>query len=101
MLTDIANEERVHAGEFLRLIEKTSGDEATFMEKGAREVDKKTQNLQRRSLSKSERQATGKLELLADSPEYLTQTIEDIGYRDKVDNAFQEAIARAKGRKGD
>ena len=37
------------------------------------------------------------LEYLADSPEFLTLTIEDIGYRDKIDNAFQEAIARAKG----
>jgi len=47
-------------------------------------------------VGKSERHATGKLELLADSPEYLTQTIEDIGYRQKIDNAFQEAIARAR-----
>jgi len=38
----------------------------------------------------------GKLEFLADSPEYLTQTIDDIGYRDKIDNTFQEAIKRAK-----
>jgi uncharacterized membrane protein (UPF0127 family) len=39
----------------------------------------------------------GDLEYLADSPEFLTQTIEDIGYRDKLDTTFQEAIARAKG----
>jgi len=38
-----------------------------------------------------------RLEYLADSPEFLTLTIADIGYRDKIDNAFQEAIARAKG----
>jgi hypothetical protein len=37
-----------------------------------------------------------KLEYLADSPEFLTQTIADIGYREKIDNAFQGAIARAK-----
>jgi len=37
------------------------------------------------------------LEYLADSPEFLAQTIADIGYRDKLDTAFQEAIARAKG----
>ncbi len=37
------------------------------------------------------------LEYLADSPEFLAYTIEDIGYRDKLDSAFQQAIARAKG----
>jgi len=37
------------------------------------------------------------LEYLADSPEFLTQTIDDIGYREKLGNAFREAIARAKG----
>ncbi len=36
------------------------------------------------------------LEYLADSPEFLAYTIEDIGYREKLDNAFQEAITRAK-----
>lgn len=41
----------------------------------------------------------GDLEYLADSPEFLTQTIEAIGYRNKLDTAFQEAIARAKGLK--
>jgi hypothetical protein len=39
------------------------------------------------------------LEYLADSPEFLTQTIDDIGYRDKLDTTFREAIARAKGLK--
>jgi hypothetical protein len=38
----------------------------------------------------------GKLEFLADSPEYLTQTIDAIGYRDRIDDAFQKAIRRAK-----
>lgn len=39
------------------------------------------------------------LEFLPDSPEVLAQTIEAIGYRHKIDNAFQEAIKRAKGLK--
>jgi len=39
------------------------------------------------------------LEYMADSPEFLTQTIDDIGYRDKLGKAFREAIARAKGLK--
>ncbi len=37
------------------------------------------------------------LEYLPDSPEFLTQTIDAIGYRDKLDSAFKEAIARVKG----
>ncbi len=39
----------------------------------------------------------GELEFLPDSPEFLAYTIEDIGYRDKIDRAFQKAIARAQG----
>ncbi|MEN3183759.1 MAG: ferritin family protein [Atribacterota bacterium] len=39
VLIDIANEERVHAGEFLRLLEILTGDEAEFLQEGAKEVD--------------------------------------------------------------
>jgi uncharacterized membrane protein (UPF0127 family) len=45
---------------------------------------------------KQEPRNQGKLEFLADSPEYLTQTIDAIGYRDRIDDAFQKAIRRAK-----
>jgi len=38
------------------------------------------------------------LEFVSDSPELIPFTIEEIGYRDKLDNAFQAAIARAKGK---
>lgn len=34
------------------------------------------------------------LEFIADSPEYLSQTIEDTGWRDRIDEAFQTAVAR-------
>jgi len=37
------------------------------------------------------------LEYLADSPEFLTQTIDAIGYRQRLDVAFHDAIDRAKG----
>ena len=37
------------------------------------------------------------LEFLPDSLEFLTQTVDATGYRGKIDNAFQQAIARAKG----
>lgn len=39
VLTDIANEERVHAGEFSRLIAILTGDEDEYLEKGTREVE--------------------------------------------------------------
>jgi len=37
------------------------------------------------------------LEYLADSPEFLTQTVDATGYRGMLNTTFQEAIARAKG----
>jgi rubrerythrin len=39
VLIDIANEERVHAGEFNRLISILTGDEDELLAKGAKEVD--------------------------------------------------------------
>jgi rubrerythrin len=39
VLLDIANEEKVHAGEFLRLLMELSPDEETFYKKGADEVE--------------------------------------------------------------
>lgn len=39
VLIDIANEERVHAGEFMRLIAILTGDEDKFLAKGKKEVD--------------------------------------------------------------
>ncbi len=39
VLIDIANEERVHAGEFARLISILTGDEDSFLAQGAKEVD--------------------------------------------------------------
>jgi len=37
------------------------------------------------------------LDLLSDSPEFLAYTIDDIGFREKIDSAFKEAISRARG----
>ena len=39
VLKDIANEERVHAGEFLRLLQELAPDEKKFYAKGADEVE--------------------------------------------------------------
>lgn len=38
-LKDIADEERIHAGEFLRLLHELAPDEAKFYQEGAEEVD--------------------------------------------------------------
>ena len=46
MLLDIANEERVHAGEFLRLIEVLAEDEKRLMKQGADEVNSKFPKLE-------------------------------------------------------
>ena len=45
VLIDIANEERVHAGEFTRLIQLLSGDEDDFLAEGAEEVNEMAEEL--------------------------------------------------------
>lgn len=44
VLTEIADEERVHAGEFLRLLHELSPDEAKLYAEGAKEVEEKIAN---------------------------------------------------------
>jgi len=39
VLTDVADEERVHAGEFLRVLKELAPDEVKFYEEGAQEVE--------------------------------------------------------------
>jgi len=39
VLKDIANEEKVHAGEFLRLLKELAPDEYDFYAEGAKEVE--------------------------------------------------------------
>ena len=38
-MKDIADEEKVHAGEFLRLLKELAPDEQQFYDKGAEEVE--------------------------------------------------------------
>ena len=45
VLVDIADEERVHAGEFLRLLKHLAPDEDKFYEEGAEEVDEMIEKL--------------------------------------------------------
>jgi rubrerythrin len=47
VLKDIANEERIHAGEFLMLLFELAPDEKTLYAKGAKEVDAMKSQLQK------------------------------------------------------
>ncbi len=47
VLEDIADEERVHAGEFLRLLKQLAPDEETFYQEGAEEVEEIIQRLKK------------------------------------------------------
>lgn len=45
VLKDIADEERVHAGEFLRLLHELEPDEQKFYDEGAEEVEEEIQKI--------------------------------------------------------
>ena len=45
VLKDIANEERVHAGEFLRLLKELAPDEEKLYQEGAEEVEEEIEEL--------------------------------------------------------
>ena len=47
VLKDIADEERVHAGEFLRLLKQLAPDEEKFYEEGAEEVQEMIDKLKK------------------------------------------------------
>jgi rubrerythrin len=47
VLKDIADEERVHAGEFLRLLHHLAPDEEEFYAEGAEEVEEEIQKMDR------------------------------------------------------
>ena len=47
VLKDIADEERIHAGEFLRLLKELSPDEEAFYSEGAQEVEEEIAKLKR------------------------------------------------------
>lgn len=47
VLKDIADEERVHAGEFLRLLKELDPAEARFYQEGAEEVEEEIEKLKK------------------------------------------------------
>jgi len=54
VLEDIANEERVHAGEFGRLLEILTGDEKKWLSEGVEEVNEMAEQLEKTSSSEKE-----------------------------------------------
>ena len=48
VLKDIADEERVHAGEFLRLLKELAPDEEEFYREGAEEVEEEIEKLKKK-----------------------------------------------------
>jgi len=48
VLKDIADEERVHAGEFLRLLKELAPDEEKFYKEGAEEVEEEIAKLKKK-----------------------------------------------------
>ena len=48
VLKDIADEERVHAGEFLRLLKELAPDEEAFYKEGAEEVEEEIEKLSKK-----------------------------------------------------
>lgn len=49
VLTDIADEERVHAGEFLRLLKELAPDEEKFYLEGAQEVEEEIKKISKKA----------------------------------------------------
>jgi rubrerythrin len=47
VLKDIADEERVHAGEFLRLLHELAPDERRFYDEGAEEVEEEIEKMKK------------------------------------------------------
>jgi rubrerythrin len=52
VLKDIADEERVHVGEFLRLLHELSPDEENFYAEGAEEVEAEIKNMKQMTKGK-------------------------------------------------
>jgi len=47
VLKDIADEERVHAGEFLRLLKELASDEQKYYDEGAEEVEEEIKKMKK------------------------------------------------------
>jgi rubrerythrin len=58
VLLDIANEEKVHAGEFLRVLNILSPEESGFYQEGADEVNAQAEKLSGKSIGKSPKETT-------------------------------------------
>ncbi|AQU05316.1 hypothetical protein B1778_00825 [Dehalococcoides mccartyi] len=81
---------------FIESLESLSGEEET---EGDEKDERETSGKARAVIPEHHRklESKGGLEFLPDSPEFLAYTIDDIGYRDRIDSAFLNAITRARG----
>ncbi len=59
VLTDIANEEREHIGEFMELLRRLAPDEAGFLESGRKEVVEMAESVDRDAEAESESEEPG------------------------------------------
>ncbi len=57
VLTDIADEERVHAGEFLRLLHELAPDEESFYAEGAGEVEEELGKFRKRKKAQKKKKS--------------------------------------------
>ena len=85
---------------FIECLESLCGEEESEMEDEEKRFggERETSGKARAVTPKQPHQPhlKDKLEFLPDSPEFLAYTVEDIGYRDRIDSAFLSAIARAR-----
>ncbi|MDD4985064.1 MAG: DUF192 domain-containing protein [Dehalococcoidales bacterium] len=83
---------------FIECLESLSGEEET---EGEEKDERETSGKARAVTPEQPRppHLKNKLEFLPDSPEFLAYTIDDIGYRDRIDSAFLDAITRARGKR--
>jgi hypothetical protein len=83
---------------FIECLESLSGEEETEVDE---EDERETSGKARAVTPEQPRppHLKNKLEFLPDSPEFLAYTIDDIGYRDRIDSAFLNAIARSRGKR--
>lgn len=108
---DIADEEKVHIGEFQKLLDSISGDEEEFVYKGEEEVDSKSEGLDNESNNESDytekKSSTRKLIRMAlfqpgkvTMPEWTYQDNEEFRARAEVedpDSAFEEMFREMIG----
>ena len=86
VITKIANEERVHAGEFLALLKELDSEEESYYAQGAKEVAEVMESLGKSTKKKKEREDTTEIKetSIYESPEQAAERIK----KDKLKKLF-------------